>query len=248
MLTYALIWNSTLLEYLIDTEDYETANELWPVAKRQIEDALTYVGEDYIFDINKRDVWIFFDWRDGLDVATPMQMATIFALKQTYQFATMIGKQAEVAQYPKIAAQMTKAATKHMYDAKQGLFVSGPDKQVSILSQTWAIKAEVIKGKKAQKALATALANPQTVMPGTPYATHYLIEALIMAGMNEQAKDYLLDYWGGMVRKGADTFWEAYDPTNDFISPYDFTPVNSACHAWSCTPVYFIGKYPQIFK
>jgi hypothetical protein len=62
MLTYALIWNSTLLEYLIDTEDYETANELWPVAKRQIEDALTYVGEDYIFDINKRDVWIFFDW------------------------------------------------------------------------------------------------------------------------------------------------------------------------------------------
>lgn len=248
MLTYALIWNSTLLEYLIDTEDYETANELWPVAKRQIEDALTYVGEDYIFDINKRDVWIFFDWRDGLDVATPMQMATIFALKQTYQLATMIGKQAEVAQYPKIAAQMTKAATKHMYDTKQGVFVSGPDKQVSVLSQTWAIKAEVIKGKKAQKALTTVLANQQTVMPGTPYATHYLIEALIMAGMNEQAKNYLLEYWGGMVRKGADTFWEAYDPTNDFISPYDFTPVNSACHAWSCTPVYFIGKYPQIFK
>ena len=64
----------------------------------------------------------------------------------------------------------------------------------------------------------------------------------------EKAREYLTDYWGGMVRKGADTFWEAYDPSNDYLSPYDFFPVNSACHAWSCTPVYFMQKYPEVFK
>ena len=51
-----------------------------------------------------------------------------------------------------------------------------------------------------------------------------------------------------MVKKGADTFWEAYDPEDDMYSPYGFTPLNSACHAWSCTPVWFIHEYPGIFQ
>lgn len=66
--------------------------------------------------------------------------------------------------------------------------------------------------------------------------------------MHAEAKEKLITFWGGMADKGADTFWEAYDPTNDFISPYNFYPINSYCHAWSCTPVYFIRKYPDIFQ
>jgi hypothetical protein len=27
----------------------------------------------------------------------------------------------------------------------------------------------------------------------------------------------LVNYWGGMVEKGADTFWEVYDPKDDFF-------------------------------
>ena len=50
------------------------------------------------------------------------------------------------------------------------------------------------------------------------------------------------------AKKGADTFWEVYDPNDDFRSPYNFFPINSYCHAWSCTPVYFINKYPEIFQ
>ncbi|MCD8260457.1 MAG: hypothetical protein LUD15_02305 [Bacteroides sp.] len=48
--------------------------------------------------------------------------------------------------------------------------------------------------------------------PGTPYATHFLIEAMIRTGMEEAAARYLEDYWGDMVIRGADTFWEVYDP------------------------------------
>lgn len=33
------------------------------------------------------------------------------------------------------------------------------------------------------------------------------------------ARQYLEDYWGGMVKKGADTFWEAYDPNDDLPPP-----------------------------
>ena len=247
MLTYSLLFNSTLLEYLKDTGDTATAAELWPVAKRQIEDALTYVNDDYIFDKSRKAVWLFFDWRDGLDIDAPIQAAVIFALNQTYELANILGKESEVKQWKNIEKNMIKAARKHMYDKQGGVILSGEDRQLSVMSQAWMVKAGVLNQAEGQKAITTALNDDSTVMPGTPYATHYLIDAMLQCGMNEAAKDYLVEYWGGMVNKGADTFWEAYDPENDFISPYNFHPLNSYCHAWSCTPVYFIYTYPEIF-
>ena len=249
-LTYCLLWNSTLLEYLKDTGDKETANDLFKVAKCQTEDAISYVDDRGIFDKDKRGgwVWLFFDWRDGLDVNTPMQGATIFALQQTYELARMLGREQEVKEYPALIKKMTQAARKYLYNKQRGVMESGSDRQVSILAQTWLIKSGVLSKKEGQKAIRTALTTDDVLMPGTPYATHYLIDAMLLCDMKQEARDYLIDYWGGMVKKGADTFWEAYDPKDDLISPYGFAPVNSACHAWSCTPVYFIHKYPEVFQ
>lgn len=49
-LSYSLLWNSTLLEYLKDTGDYATAEDLWKVAKRQIDDILTYVDDEGVYN------------------------------------------------------------------------------------------------------------------------------------------------------------------------------------------------------
>lgn len=247
-LTYSLLFNSTLLEYYIDTGDRETASDLWPVARRQIEDALSYLDDDWIFDSTRKPVWLFFDWRHGLDTDALIQGAVIFAIDQTFRLAELLGLQDQVRNWPSIVSKMKKAARKRYYDPDAGVIVSGPDRQVSILGQTWMIKSGVLSGKQAVRAIETALADDNTVMPGTPYGTHYLIDAMLICGMYSQARQYVLDYWGGMADKGADTFWEAYDPENDFISPYNFYPLNSYCHAWSCTPVYFIHTWPEIFR
>lgn len=110
------------------------------------------------------------------------------------------------------------------------------------------IKSGVANEKEGTKIIKNAQNYPGVVMPGTPYGTHYLVEAMFNSGMEKEAYQYILDYWGGMVQKGADTFWESYDPNNDFISAYNFSPLNSSCHAWSCTPVYFINEYPEVFQ
>lgn len=247
-LTYSLLFNSTLLEYLLDTGDKETASDLWPVALRQIEDALSYLDDDWIFDSTRKPVWLFFDWRQGLDTDALIQGAVIFAIDQTCRLAELLGLQDQVKDWPSIASKMKKAAKKRYYDPKAGVIVSGPDRQVSILGQTWMIKSGVLSAKEGARAIEIALADDAAVMPGTPYGTHYLIDAMLICGMYDQAREYVLDYWGGMAEKGADTFWEAYDPENDFISPYNFYPLNSYCHAWSCTPVYFIHTWPEIFR
>lgn len=246
---YALIYNVALLEYLKVTGDKETADDLWPVVVRQIEMVLRQFSPEMIYDMQKPPLyWLVFDWKDHYDRQASMQGLTIWALTRSYELARLLGREKEVREWPVLAAQMKKAARKQFYDKKQGVIVSGVEKQVSYLSQVWMILSGTLNQKEGRLAMQTVMAMPDACYPGCPYAYHYVMEALLECGMNSEAKTLLIDYWGGMVEKGADTFWEVYDPNNDELSPYGFFPMNSYCHAWSCTPVYFINKYPDIFQ
>ena len=248
-LDYCLIYNVALLEYLKETGDRETANDLWPVVVRQIELALRQFSPEWIYDMDKKpQYWLVFDWKDGYDRQASMQGLTIFALQHSYELAKMLGKEKEAGEWPTIAGKMKKAARQHFYDKKRGVMVSGKDKQISYLSQVWMILSNTLDKKEGAKAMATVMSMPDACYPGCPYAYHYVIEALLQCGMPQEARKLITDYWGSMVKRGADTFWEVYDPNNDYLSPYGFFVINSYCHAWSCTPVYFINKYPEIFQ
>lgn len=248
-LDYSLIYNIALLEYVKTTGDKTTANDLWPVVVRQIEFALRQYSPDMIYDMHKQPVyWLVFDWKDGYDRQASMQGLTILALNKSYELACLLGKEKDAAKWPKIAKKMKKAARKYLYDKAQGVVISGESKQVSYLSQAWMVLSETLSSEEGAEAMKKVLAMPEACFPGSPYGYHYVVEALLKCGLNEEARRLLKDYWGGMVKDGADTFWEVYDPNNDALSPYGFFPVNSYCHAWSCTPVYFINKYPDVFQ
>ena len=77
----------------------------------------------------------------------------------------------------------------------------------------------------------------------TPYMYHHIVEALFVAGLQEEAIQLMKAYWGKMISLGADTFWEAFDPDEPDYSPYGNPIMSSFCHAWSCTPAYLIRKY-----
>ncbi|MBQ7292217.1 MAG: hypothetical protein IJW79_00610 [Clostridia bacterium] len=100
--------------------------------------------------------------------------------------------------------------------------------------------------------LQKAMKDIDSKKPVTPYMNHYLVEAMIKLGKNKEAMDYVKSFWGVMVKEGADTFYEVFVPGNPLLSPYGDSLMNSKCHAWSCTPSYFIrkmmggnGKYEQ---
>lgn len=40
----------------------------------------------------------------------------------------------------------------------------------------------------------------------TPYMYHHVTEALFVAGLKEEATELMKNYWGQMIRLGADTF------------------------------------------
>lgn len=248
---YSLLYNVALKEYLTATGDRETALDLWPIAKKQMENPKKYLGANGLFDNEaaaKAGWWLFVDWKNALDRQASIQGIIIYSMKQTYALAKLLGKESEVAELPQLIRKMTEGSRKHLLDKRSGIFVSGPDKQISYASQAWMILSGVATNAEGQKALHALPTIKEAVQPGAPYLYHYYMEAMIQCGLQTEARSALLNYWGGMVKKGADTFWEVYDPANETLSPYNFFPVNSYCHAWSCTPVYFIRKYPAIFQ
>lgn len=247
---YSLLYNVALKEYLVASNDMQTARELWPVAKRQLAIIYKYLQPNGLINYEKANSewWLFFDWKEGLHKEAALQGLSIYALKQTYELARLLNKEQELKEVPALVKKMSAAARKNLYNKTTRLFESGKEKQVSYASQIWMILGGVLTKEESQKTLTALVNNDKAVAQGAPYLYHYFIQALVNAEMNKEAKHYLTQYWGGMVRKGADTFWEVYDPNNELLSPYAFYPVNSYCHAWSCTPVYFIRKYPQIFQ
>jgi hypothetical protein len=247
---YALLFGATLKDYLEASGDRQTAGELWPAVKRQNDIVRKYLGEDGLIDLDRlqSDFWVFMDWKEGLHKEVAVQGVALFALRQTLELAKMLGRENEVSDLPELIKKISSAARKTYLDKRTGLFIGKTNRQVSYASQIWMILGEVATGKEGMKALSALEKTENVCRPGTPYLYHYYIQSLVNCGMYGEAREKLTEYWGGMAKKGADTFWEAYDPDNDFISPYNFYPVNSYCHAWSCTPVYFIRKYPEIFR
>ena len=245
---YSLLYGVALLEYLKATGDMTTARELWPVVARQIEIARTYL-KDYLYDMQKQPQWwLVFDWKDDLDRHASVQGLMTFAVERGWELAQMVGRERDVRDWPDLVKRMRRASRRAFYDADAGVVVSGLQRQVSYLSQVWMILSGTLTPKEGARAMTAVLNDPTACRPGSPYAYHYVIEALIACGMRDEAREQLLEYWGGMVGRGADTFWEVYDPMDDCKSPYGFYPVNSYCHAWSCTPVYFINTYKDIFQ
>ena len=51
---------------------------------------------------------------------------------------------------------------------------------------------------------------------------------------------------GGMLERGAVTFWEEFDPKAPMEEQYDMYGDRfgkSLCHAWAASPIYFLAKY-----
>jgi hypothetical protein len=208
---------------------------------KQLDFTLEPVNPDGLF-VPPQGWWMFIDWHPTLDKQAPEHAIVLCGLKATLKLADKLGKTDEVGFISRIIPRMEAAARQHLWDDSRGLFLSGPKREVSWASQAWMVVAGVPSTEQAKRALSGVMQSATADKPVTPYMHHYFVEALLAAGLREEATRLMQSYWGGMVRKGADTFWEVYLPDDDFASPYGGSLINSYCHAWSCTPTYLLRR------
>lgn len=229
-----------MLEYLEASGDRQTAEDLWPLVLKQLDFTLEPVSVQGLFHVPK-GWWLFVD-HGPIDKHAAEQAIVIFGLKATLKLATTIGKANEVMFIPKIIERMVTAARATLWDDGLGMFVSGPNRHLSWASQAWMVLADVPTPEEGRRALTGVMNGAKIDKPVTPYLYHYVVEALLAVGLRDEAWRLLHSYWGGMIKKGADTFWEAYVPENERASPYGSHLMNSYCHAWSCTPAYLLRR------
>ncbi len=239
MFDYTLFFLNTLWDYYEETKDNETLSELEPVCEKQIELLRQAFDENHLLNPEKTDR-IFVDWNLKLDPQAAGQAIYIYALKALQKMQDVLGKDNSALKQE--ISEKTEAA-RTLFDETLGVFISGKEKQVSYASQIWMILAGVVTPAEGK----TILDKLETIKDAegmvSPYAYHHYIEALIQTGQKEKAYRCMHDYWDGMVQTGTDTFWELYNPKNPEESPYGGIVVHSFCHAWSCTPTYFLRKY-----
>lgn len=240
---YALLFGSALMDYYQETNDEKTLQDLYPAAIRQIEIGMSYLTEDKVIPDHSGEFWCFVDWGDGLNTQACSLAILIYAMRYGIRLAACMEDDETIDWLTKEITVLKQSAIDHYWDEEQQLFVSGVDRQVSWATQVWMILARVFDQEKNRSLiLHTIEVNPKYTMV-SPYMYHHYIDALIRSGEKERALEEMKRYWGGMIEEGADTFWELYNPANKYESPYGSVAVNSYCHAWSCTPTYFLRKF-----
>jgi hypothetical protein len=77
----------------------------------------------------------------------------------------------------------------------------------------------------------------------SPYYNYYVIAAMAASGHRQEALDWIREYWGGMVKEGATSFWEGYDPDWPQENFHEMLQADnmqgyivSLCHGWSSGP------------
>ncbi len=239
IMDYSALYAATVLDYVRATGDLAAARDLWPVVRRQMEILGQFVNRDGLF-ADPNDWWLFIDWNDELDRTASMQGVLLYGHRQALELAGLAGAEGEAADYPERIRRMTAAGRDAFYSPSHGLFLSGQGRQASWATQAWMIHSGVASKPEGSAALKAVAGMRDAVRPVTPYLYHYVVDAMLACGMRAEALDLIQSYWGGMVRAGADTFWEVYSPSNPSLSPYKSLLANSYCHAWSCTPAYFL--------
>ena len=245
---YDALFGVTVFDYVVASGDIETGKSLWETVLGSMRVPLSHVSEMGIFQSSATPFWKFLDWsEEPLDTDAGLHGLLLYCCKIINDLAVLLGKPVPFIHF--VEKMSSPQVLSSFFNVDSQCFVSGPLKQVSVASAAWLTISGAFPSNICKTALQNALSDPSSIKPRTPYLFHYLTEALVVCGAEDMALGLITDYWGSMITHAqADTFWECFDINNPRASPYgDDCQNNSFCHAWSCTPAYFLrGALAQL--
>ena len=240
MTDYSLFFISTLWDYFEATGDLETLRELEPTAWRQYEIVAASFTPENIMGPEKVSE-CFIDWSGLKEKQSAAQAVYVYALKDLVRIRRQLGL--STLELEEEIRSKSETARTRWWDPDKGVFLSGDQGSLSWASQIWMILAGIVPADQGPAILQAIEAISDATPAVTPYLYHHYIQALILCGQSRLAYKKMKAYWGGMLDRGADTFWEIYNPDQPDVSPYGGKIIHSFCHAWSCTPTYFLRTH-----
>src|SRR5688500_1792602 len=124
--------------------------------------------------------------------------------------------------------------------------IAHPTKHVTRYANMFAIFFNYFTPEQKLAVKEHVLLNDSIQKITTPYMRFYELEALCAMGEQSYVLKEMKDYWGGMLKLGATSFWEEYNPAKKGAEHYEMYGRKfgkSLCHAWGASPLYLLGKY-----
>ncbi len=247
---YTFLWLCSIWDYYFYTGDKDFLCDIYP----DMLDILTFIegrlGKNKMYE-RKPDDWVFIDW-STFDSNGPMcaeQMVLCRAYESLGKCASVVGDKTMAAKCKKRFEYLKEQINLLYWNDDKGAFIddyaSGKN-NVTRHANIFALLFDYTTDERKEKITKNVIFNKEITPITTPYFEFYELDAMCQLGNFKYFTDMLDSYWGGMLRLGATTIWEEFDPKKSGIEHYEMYGgkyEKSLCHAWGASPIYLLGKY-----
>lgn len=251
IMDYTFYWFKSIYDYYLYTADIAFVREMWPRMVTLMDYVEGRLNEDGMAE-GQADDWIFVDWVDF-----PMHKRGTLCFEQILLMKAMetmavCSKLLNIKTDYRVKSESLRNKIKQTfwsYEQKayyHAIEDGKINKQITKFSNMFAILYGLAYEEERHEIMQSVMLNPVIDPITTPYMRFYELETLCIDGLQEQVLQEMKVYWGGMLREGATSFWEKYNPEEkgtQHLAMYGRPYGKSLCHAWGASPIYLTGKY-----
>ncbi|MES2447394.1 MAG: alpha-rhamnosidase [Bacteroidota bacterium] len=253
IMDYSFYWFLGIYDYYQYSGDQKFVQDIYP----RMKSLMTYIdgrkNKNGLLEWMPGD-WIFIDWADKLSKDGEVSFEQLLycrSLETMALCAKLANDEASAAIYSKQAAELkSKIFELYWNKEKSALVHSRIDgKQtdnVTRYANMFGIFFDYFTPEQKLAVKQNVLLNDKVAKITTPYMRFYELEALCAMGEQPYVLKEMKSYWGGMLKLGATSFWEEYNPDKkdtEHLAMYGRPFGKSLCHAWGASPIYLLGKY-----
>ncbi len=245
ILDYSLLWILGMEEHYGAYGDEDYLGRMRPQIK-SLMDLIMAQRDENGFVIGRERDWVFIDWAD-FDRCGPLAAEQVLLYAACGAMARLCPEEKD--RWQGEGEHLREAIDRCFWDAEKGAYVdsftSGKrhvTRHANILAVVFGLADEIKKREIAQR----VLFDPAVPAIKTPYFRFFELDALCSLGYLKEVMAEIKSYWGGMLKMGAVTFWEEYDPAlpkEKQYAMYGDPFGKSLCHAWAASPVYLLFRY-----
>ena len=251
IMDYTFYWFKSILDYYQYTGDLTFISEMYPKMCTLMDYVLERTNSDGLVE-GKADDWIFVDWVDF-----PMHKRGVLAFEQILFYKALMTMHTcatllhQTDPYQQLAENVICKTRQLLWNddcqAWEHAIEEGEiNHQITKFPNMFAILYDIVDDATKRNIVDSVMENNKIDPITTPYMRFYELEALCMMGRQTQVLQEIRNYWGGMLREGATSFWEKYIPSEqgtEHLAMYGRPYGKSLCHAWGASPVYLLGRY-----
>lgn len=253
IMDYTFYWFLGIYDYYLYTGDRDFVAQNYHRMKSLMDYVLARRNKDGLMEWMPGD-WIFIDWAAGLSKKGEVSFEQLLLARslETMALCADIANDKEgAASYKSLSETMrNKLFDIYWNEQKQALVHSRVEgkqaENVTRYANMFSIFFDYFNTQQKQAVKTSVLLNDAIQKITTPYMRFYELEALCALGEQNYVLKEMKDYWGGMLKLGATSFWEEYNPGKngtEHLAMYGRKYGKSLCHAWGASPLYLLGKY-----